>query len=131
MVSQSLRGSHGERIRIDSLLADFLNLPLCQYQSEGLLLTVKGEHQHAEETALLRKRREKQMWRELAPYRRPKRRPLAAMLVVLAATGLLFGPVAGSGGHEVTVAVSEKVPKHLCKRALDNLEVKTYWILKK
>ena len=71
------------------------------------------------------------MWRELALYRRPKRRPLAAMLVVLAATSLLFGPVAGSGGHEVTVAVSEKVPKHLCKRALDNLEVKTYWILQK
>ncbi len=31
---------------------------------------------------------------------------------------------AASGGLEVTVAISEKVPKHLCKRALSNLEVR-------
>jgi hypothetical protein len=62
------------------------------------------------------------MGRELLVYRRPKWRPLATIALIL--SGLLVSRVADSAGHlDLTVAVSDKVPKHLCNRALTNLEV--------
>jgi hypothetical protein len=58
-------------------------------------------------------------------HRRPGWRPLVRLLLFLKATDCMLGLVAAaSGGLEVTVAISEKVPKHLCKRALSNLEVR-------
>jgi hypothetical protein len=64
------------------------------------------------------------MWRELVgQHRRPKWRFLARLVLLLEAARILLCPVAANDGLEVTVALSEKVPKHLCKRALSNLEV--------
>jgi hypothetical protein len=58
-------------------------------------------------------------------HRRPGWRPLVRLLLFLKATDCMLGlDAAASGGLEVTVAISEKVPKHLCKRALSNLEVR-------
>jgi hypothetical protein len=82
---------------------------------------LNGELKHAE-TALIS---EAIMWRELSVYRRPKWRPLAVIALVI--SSLLVSTVASAGHQDLTVAVSEKVPKHLCNRALTNLEVCFYF----